>query len=518
VFAPVSPYGQGSGGFQISWGSFAQPVSDMSANIYGGGSSGGFSFGFGSTFGGIGTYYGFGSGFAGATGFRRQPGQWGQFGWGRPSSGGNPIARGMHASAGLADSVFGPATTPQGINAIFNQREQAYSNYLGAQRAKRASQQNNQSGEGKAAPNNLADRANDYFDGIVGDKKKPGKIYNSQGNKQIQEWEKEDAESNSDAKGREQALTGLATQINDWMNGDNSSTKRGEFLAQIDAWNQEGTTIDTEQKLLAIVAPGVDKKKDIPSAVYQRLNSELGANRQLSGEGVTAGDIFDAYVDMLKDRFGGNYDSVIDTYYNKSVSKASNMDNEAVSGVALNDITAKGFSDAQAQVIYDKVFKDKAPLAQRRLFKKSFPDVTEEEEDAKVQLLGSWYLQALKGVKKEEKLKELLNEAMVEKGSKTVPVAGKKLTEEERTTLGIAGAGEWVLTAANKWEKRSTFKAGDQQKLKIKANGQITRVWKTDSGKTKWVLQTRKAKTEKINTDIGRMFNKLDELTSGSSS
>ncbi len=371
---------------------------------------------------------------------------------------------------------------------------------MGAQRAKRASQQNGQGGEGKAAPRNLGDRANDYFDGIVGDKKKPGKVYNSQGNKQIREWEKEESESNSNIKGREQNLIELAKRVDNWMNGDNSDVKRGEFLAQIDAWRSEGDSIDTERKLLALVAPGIDKPKDIPRNVAEKLMQQLGENRV--PEESTAENVFEAYQQMLKDRFGSDYDSIVDNYFDKALSLANEKGGEPVKGVSVSDIVAKGFTEDEAQKIYDRAFNGKSAIAQRRLGKK-LKSVEGKSEKEKASAVGGWYLQFVKNETEEERMNDLLTKAISQKTSST-----------RKVTIDLTAADGTYYSKDGSTYHGGAAAADDKFKYVVVGNKAKVFV-KKGSG---WKRKTQTSRGTKANYDIGRMIDKLDELTSGSSS
>jgi|GEM_PF-4426841 len=160
-------------------------------------------------------------------------------------------------------------------------------------------------------PHDILERAKTYFDYYVRDGKNEGNPYDYQAQSAIRKREEEESKENADIRGREQALRRLAQRIGNWAMGDGSRETRGKFKERA-----RGVKT-TKDRLLQLVAPGAKRPGEISDEAARWMHGELGANRQGSlGDKPKREDIFKAYEEMLRDRFGDSYDKIIETYFN----------------------------------------------------------------------------------------------------------------------------------------------------------------------------------------------------------
>jgi hypothetical protein len=160
-------------------------------------------------------------------------------------------------------------------------------------------------------PSDILERAKTYFDYYVRDGKNEGNPYDYQAQSAIKKWEEEESKGNADIRGREQALRSLAQRIGNWAMGDGSRETREKFKERARAVKT------TEDKLLQLVAPGAKGPGEISDEAARWMHGELGVNRQRNlGDKPKRKDIFKAYEEMLRDRFGDMYDDIINTYFN----------------------------------------------------------------------------------------------------------------------------------------------------------------------------------------------------------
>lgn len=226
-----------------------------------------------------------------------QAGPWGYFSW--------------SSSFGFGPRPYGFADAAAGVGRLASRwiphgQERAYMDQRILQNEERRRMQEAANGTQLFAPPAPSARAMKYFNAIRNGRN-PTEAYSSNARKAISEAENEEAKYNPNVKGREGVLLSLISLIRDRYYGDNYTEMRAKFKGR--------RPRDSRERLFALVAPEADKPEGAPQEILQRIAQQLGPNRMPSEQKASA--VFDAYYQMLLDRFGPEADSTIDMLYSE---------------------------------------------------------------------------------------------------------------------------------------------------------------------------------------------------------
>lgn len=415
----------------------------------------------------------------------------------RNQQGGGPFAwsRAAEFCGAVGGETSGIRNGPGGVRGYMDYQLARMS----ALKAERRASQPEKKGEGIKEAGSLRDRAGTYFDKMVRPEDEPERnIYSSDAQRSISEAEKKDG---PEAKGRESALKSLVSGMRDWVHGDNSEQKRSEFKAQVDDWKKAGK-LNSDKKLLALIAPGVESAEKIPEETLQKMLSQLGPNRQPSEK--TSKLIFEKYQELLEARFGDDYEPIINDLFSKTESLVGELPKSEIASVGDKDIEVKGYTGKDKEKIKEILAKY-SPLKARRLFEAL---ESPKDDDEKMQRLGAWYIKDVKGITDKNRIDATYKAGMTEEKEEPKVITFAKAIDSARGKDIFADKEIGEVNAS----QSDTFDS-KKHKFKYKFSEDGTSATVSEYKDGKWLpMKTKKGATV---DDFATFVNKVDAKLKG---